>query len=174
MKYFSGFCLDQESELFETLYQSNDYTVVGFSHGAQKALEYSCNSTDRIDKLILISPAYFNLVKPSFVKAQEFHYTANKNLYMKNFYDNVAYPLDSNILQKYIKDGNKDELSELLRYKWDTNKLTELQEKGIIIEVFMGQKDKIVNTQDSLRFFENIVNSVFVFKDYGHLLVGEK
>jgi len=58
--YFSGFSLVNEKELFEDYIIENDFTVSGFSYGAQKACEYVLNTNNRIDLLQLFSPSYFN------------------------------------------------------------------------------------------------------------------
>jgi len=38
---------------------NSDYCVAGFSCGAQQAFEYVYHSKKRIDRLILLSPAFF-------------------------------------------------------------------------------------------------------------------
>ncbi len=47
--YFSGFSLSADEVLFQNLLIKNNYTVAGFSYGAQKAFEYVLNSKNRID-----------------------------------------------------------------------------------------------------------------------------
>ena len=39
-KYFSGFSLENEEELFSKYIIENDFTISGFSYGAIKAFEY--------------------------------------------------------------------------------------------------------------------------------------
>jgi len=57
--YFSGFSLKGEKELFKDYIIENDFTVSGFSYGAQKAFEYVLNTDNRVDLLQLFSPAFF-------------------------------------------------------------------------------------------------------------------
>ena len=58
-KYFSGFCFENESEIFDEYLEINDFTVSGFSYGAIKAFEEVLASNKRVDKLQLFSPAFF-------------------------------------------------------------------------------------------------------------------
>ncbi len=57
--YFSGFSLENEEELFSEYFLNNDFTVAGFSFGAQRAFDYVINTNDRVDLLQLFSPAFF-------------------------------------------------------------------------------------------------------------------
>ena len=60
MKFFSGFCLCNEKELFKEYLEENEFVVAGFSKGAQEAIEYALNAPHRIDKIQLFSPAIFD------------------------------------------------------------------------------------------------------------------
>lgn len=60
MRYYSGFCLQNEQELFNENIIKSDFCISGFSYGAIKAVEYALNADERIDKLQLFSPAFFN------------------------------------------------------------------------------------------------------------------
>ena len=53
--------------LYEVITTESAYCVAGFSYGAQQAFEYVYHATERIDRLILLSPAFFQTQKPSFV-----------------------------------------------------------------------------------------------------------
>jgi esterase/lipase len=168
MKYFNGFSLKGEEVFFsEELIESN-YTVAGFSYGTQKALEYAYNCTNRIDRLILISPAFFQNHKKSFIKTQLRYFKADKEAYKKEFLKNVSYP-SSNFLDEYISEGTYEELHDLLSYVWEEEKIQELINRGIKIEVFMGDADKIVDAKKSFEFFSKLV-PVYLFKGKGHLL----
>ena len=63
-KYFNGFSLQNEEELFSEYLLQSELCVAGFSYGAQKAFEYVYKSKERIDRLILLSPAFFQTQKP--------------------------------------------------------------------------------------------------------------
>jgi len=95
MIFFSGFSLKNEEELFYDYLKNvkeNPYVVAGFSYGAIKALEYTANSSERIDRLILISPAWFCNKSKAFVKTQLLYYKKDANAYIKAFLKNIAYP----------------------------------------------------------------------------------
>ena len=170
VNYFSGFSLEGEEELFESYIDTSDYCVAGFSYGAQKAFEYVYHTTQRVDKLILLSPAFFQTQKPSFIRTQLRYFEANNETYIKQFLHNVSYP--SNIdLSNYLRIGNKKELEALLTYKWDLRKLQAIQSRGTVIEVFLGEKDKIIDSGKALAFFTGITR--YFIKDVGHLLKGE-
>jgi len=57
--YFNGFSLAKEENLFEDFLLGSEFCVAGFSYGAQKAFEYVYKSSERVDRLILLSPAFF-------------------------------------------------------------------------------------------------------------------
>ena len=170
MNYFNGFSLQNEEVFFKDKLIQTDYTTAGFSYGAIKAFESAYNSTERIDRLILLSPAFFQTHKKSFVRTQLRYYKADKRAYTEQFLQNVAYP-SSIELDEYVTQGNREGLEELLTYIWDKEKILELLKRGVIIEVFIGAEDKIVDAQKSFEFFSELVPTYFV-KGVGHLLVG--
>jgi len=161
MKYFNGFSLKNEEVFFSDYLIDSDYAVAGFSYGAQKALEYAYNSQERIDRLILISPAFFQNHKKSFVKTQLRYFKAD-------FLKNVVYPSSLN-LDEYVTSGSYDELEALLTYVWEEEKIEMLLKRGVKIEVFMGDSDKIVEAEKSFEFFSALV-PVYLLKERGHLL----
>ena len=169
MIYFNGFALKNEESFFKEKLVENDFTVAGFSYGAQKAFEYVYNSTERIDRLILLSPAFFQNHKKSFIRTQLRYYKADEISYRDNFLDNVTYPSNIN-LYEYIDIGKYEELESLLSYTWEKEKIVELQKRGVTIEVFMGVEDKIVNSEKSYEFFSELV-TVYLLKNRGHLLL---
>ncbi|RLA67394.1 MAG: alpha/beta hydrolase [Epsilonproteobacteria bacterium] len=169
MPYFSGFSLAKEKELFGVYFEDNDFTIVGFSYGAQKALEYAYNNSGRIDKLILLSPAFFQNQTNGFLRAQLRYFKKDKNAYMQTFIANASYPSRID-LQPYLHMGQEEELYSLLHYVWDRKKLKILQKKGIQIEVFLGSEDKIIDTKEVLEFFKDIA-MIYVVKNAGHCLV---
>ena len=64
-KFFGGFALKNDLRLFTHIFDDfgiilNDYDVCGFSYGAQRALSYTLHCKNRINRLILLSPAFFN------------------------------------------------------------------------------------------------------------------
>ena len=97
MIYFNGFALKGEEKFFKEELVENDFSVAGFSYGAQKAFEYAYNSTERIDRLILLSPAFFQNHKKSFIRTQLRYYKADEILYTEQFLKNVTYPSNINL-----------------------------------------------------------------------------
>ena len=168
MIYFNGFALKGEEKFFKEELIENDFSVAGFSYGAQKAFEYAYNSKERIDRLILLSPAFFQNHKKSFIRTQLRYYKANEISYTEQFLKNVSYPSNINLYDNL--DTNKyKELEELLSYIWNKEKILELVERGVSIEVFIGADDKIVNAEKSYEFFSEFT-TVYLLKNRGHLL----
>jgi len=168
MKYFNGFSLQNEKELFAPYLMQSDYCVAGFSYGAQQAFEHVYHSKERIDRLILLSPAFFQTQKPSFTRTQLRYFEAGNEAYVKQFLTNVTNP-SSLDLTNYLKVGTKEELENLLTYQWDTKKIQEILDRGTSIEVFLGNKDKIINAQETFNFFSPLATTYFI-KNVGHLL----
>jgi len=168
MHYFNGFCLYGEEELFKFWLNKSDFTVAGFSYGAIKALEYALESKKRVDRLILLSPAFFNDKDIKYKRLQLLYFNKDKNRYIENFLNNINYKSSIDI-KKYLKKGSKEELEELLFYKWDINKLKALSNCGVTIEVILGEDDKIIDAKKAKEFFEDVA-LVYYIKGANHLL----
>ena len=169
MKYFHGFSLDNEETLFNSFITDTDYTVAGFSYGAQQAFEYVYNSYRRIDRLILLSPAFFQPEKASFTRTQLRYFNSNQKDYVKQFLENVALPSKVS-LEKYLHVGTKKELQSLLTYVWDNDKIKNILERGTTIEVFLGTEDKIIDIKEAIHFFTQSC-TCYIVKESGHLLL---
>ena len=167
-KYFSGFCFFEESELFQDYIIQNDFTVSGFSYGAVKAFEDVLNSNKRVDKLQLFSPAFFQTKDEKFKRMQLMFFKKDEDAYIKNFLENLK-DKSTKSIENFFKKGSFKELDELLNFKWNKEDLEELIKKGIKIEVFLGQNDKIIDSLDAKEFFKEFA-TVYYFKDKGHLL----
>ena len=167
-KYFSGFCFFDESELFNEYLEKSDFTVCGFSYGAIKAFEEVLNSNQRVDKLQLFSPAFFQTSNDKFKRMQLMFFKKDANSYCENFLKNVLNPTNKDI-SKYFQMGTFEELEELLNYQWSEEKLQRLVDKGTIIEVYLGEVDKIIDSQKAKEFFRNFA-TVYYIKEKGHLL----
>jgi pimeloyl-ACP methyl ester carboxylesterase len=171
MTFFSGFCLHNESELFGDyldMWRDNPYVVAGFSYGAIKALEYTLSATRRIDRLLLLSPAWFVDKERRFIKQQTIFYRKDPTRYRQTFYRNVAYP--SNIdLSSYAIESPVEDLQALLTYPWPKEKLEAVAGKGVRIETYLGAKDRIINAEAAHEFFKAYSTS-HLFKPFGHLL----
>ncbi len=168
MIYFSGFSLQKEQELFDFWLDSSDYCVAGFSYGAIKAVEYTYKSCERIDRLILLSPAFFNNQNEAFKKMQLLYFKKDAKKYTANFLANIT--SNSNIdLSSYISNGKYQELKELLYYNWNIEKLKTIANRGTTIEVILGENDKIIDSKETLKFFENIAVTYYI-KNANHIL----
>jgi len=200
MRYFNGFSLKNEEIFFQDYIVDSDYCVAGFSYGAIKAFEYVYNSSNRVDRLILLSPAFFQNEKKSFIRTQLRYYKSNPDEYISQFIKNVVYPSDmadflqnslesatlvpnntrlkpsspnfarNLVLEEYISRGSYSELESLLTYIWDREKIQKLIDRGVTIEVFIGGEDKIVNSQKSFEFFCELTTT-YLIKDVGHLFL---
>lgn len=168
LKYFNGFSLCKEEGLFAEYLIESDLCVAGFSYGAQQALEYVLHSKDRVDRLILLSPAFFQTQKASFIRAQLRYFDTGRDAYVSQFLKNVAYP-SSITLDDHLCVGSREELESLLIYVWDAEKIRQIQEHGTVVEVFLGGKDKIIDVDAVYDFFLPIATTYYI-KKAGHLL----
>lgn len=167
-KYFSGFSLKGEQELFEDYILEDDFTVCGFSHGAIKAFEYVYESSSRVDTLQLFSPAFFQTQDKRFKRTQLMFFKKDEDSYCLNFLENIAFPLKFK-MNKYFTKGKFEELDELINYTWDEKKLQEIVDKGVKIEVYLGEEDKIVEAIKASEFFRKFA-TVYFIKEKGHIL----
>ncbi|QKF77779.1 pimelyl-ACP methyl ester esterase BioV [Arcobacter defluvii] len=166
--FFSGFCFFNESELFDEYIIRNDFTISGFSYGAIKAFEEALNTQDRVDKLQLFSPAFFQNFDEKFKRTQLMYFKKDENTYVQTFLNNVIYPSNKDI-SKYFKLGTAQELEELLTYVWNEEKLQKLVDKGVKIEVYLGADDKIIDSLKVKEFFQKFA-TIYYIKEKGHLL----
>ncbi len=170
MRYFNGFSLSGEEIFFRDYLPKSAFCVAGFSYGAQKAFEYVYRSQKRVDRLILLSPAFFQTEKPSFVRTQLRYFDADREAYVRQFLENVAFPSQTE-LWAFLDTGSKEELEALLTYVWDVGKIEEITQRGTVIEVFLGGKDKIIDSVAAAAFFEQYATT-YQIKESGHLLKG--
>ncbi|NQY94024.1 MAG: alpha/beta hydrolase, partial [Campylobacteraceae bacterium] len=108
-KFFSGFSLQGEKELFQTYLSENDFTVCGFSYGAQQAFDYVLNSKTRVDLLQLFSPAFFQDKDLKYKRMQLMYFKKDALNYCSNFLDNSVYPTNKK-LDKYFRQGSYEDL----------------------------------------------------------------
>jgi len=168
VRYFNGFSLSGEESIFHSYIDSGDFTIVGFSYGAQMAFEEAYSSTNRVERLILLSPAFFQEESRAFVRTQLRYFAHNHQEYIENFLSNTASP--SNIeLKEYMKVGTKEELEELLSYKWSRHKIEELLDRGTKIEVYLGGRDRIIPSSKAYDFFSSLTTT-YLIKGVGHCL----
>ena len=168
VKYFNGFSLRGEETFFSAFLDESDFSVAGFSYGAQLAFEEVYRSRDRVEKLTLLSPAFFQSEKKSFVRLQLRAFEKEREGYIEQFLANVAYPsrLD---LSDYLQPGSREELEALLSYRWESEKIAEVLDRGTKIEVYLGGRDRIIKSDDAFSFF-SALTVTYLIKDAGHLL----
>jgi hypothetical protein len=169
-KYFSGFSLEDEKELFSEYLIENDFTISGFSYGAIKAFEKALNSEKRVDLLQLISPAFFQIQNEKFIRMQLMFFKKDSKSYCDNFLKNITYPSKVDV-SSYFKEGTYEELQTLLTYKWSEEKLRTLLSKGVKVEVYLGEKDKIIDSNKAYEFFKDF-STLYFIKNSGHILKG--
>lgn len=169
MIYFSGFALRNESTLFADWLIGSDYAVAGFSLGAIRALEFAEQSDHRIDRLLLFSPAFFQTRPERFVTLQLAAWERDSAHYRDTFLHRCAAPSDLD-LRPYAAEGSREELAFLLRYRWAPEKLRRIRERGTVIEVFIGEKDRIIDAERAAAFFAPEVDALYRFRDAGHIL----
>ena len=168
MRYFNGFSLCGEERFFDDYLVESDTTVAGFSYGAQEALRYALHASHRIDRVILLSPAFFQNQKESFIRTQLRYFTSDKDAYVTAFLRNVAYPSGVD-LTPCLRLGSKEELEALLTYRWRAEDIRTLLGRGISVEVFLGAKDRIIDAEAAYAFFGQLTTT-YLIKERGHLL----
>jgi len=171
MHYFNGFSLRGEERFFTDWLVEGEHCVAGFSYGAQQALEHVHRTQKRIDRLILLSPAFFQTQKASFIRAQLRYFEADNEAYTQQFLKNTAAP-SSTDLSPFLHTGSRAELEALLAYRWEKEKLEVIRDRGTVIEVFLGSEDRIVDTKAAFGFFSDTA-TCYLIKNAGHLLKGE-
>ncbi len=168
MKFYSGFSLSNDKQLFESYIKVSAFTVCGFSYGAIKAFEEVLNSTDRIDTLQLFSPAFFQNKSEKFKRMQLMYLNKDKKAYLNNFLSSCFFPakIDESVL---LEEGSEEELKELLFYEWHIDKLRALNDRGVEIEVYVGSEDKIIDSEETKAFFLPYATT-FIINNAGHTL----
>lgn len=170
MLFFSGFSLAREEYLFDEYLKKSDYTVSGFSYGAIKAfnnVRQQLASLKRVDTLQLISPAFFQTKDSKFKRMQILAYSKNERAYMNQFMNSCFEPYEKKIVEH--RNTSKEELEELLNYEWDLEELQKLVDKGVKIEVYLGEMDKIIDVEAAREFFLQVATVTYI-KDANHFL----
>ena len=168
MRFFSGFSFKDEEYLFEKNLNRSEFTVTGFSYGSILAFEYVLDSEKRVDTLQLFSPAFFQESSEAFIRMQLLYFKKDRKKYVKTFIKNSFFPKDvpENI---EIKKDNYSDLEKLLRFQWKKEDIQKVLDKGVKIEVFLGEKDRIIDSTKAFNFFKQF-GEVCLIKDTGHSL----
>ncbi len=170
MKFFSGFCLSNEKDVFKEYLEDNEFVVAGFSKGAQDAVDYAINSNNRIDKLQLLSPAFFNYSK-KLVDINLNAFKKDKRKYIDTFLSKAGLIKENDKwrFENYYLDVNyncnEEELLSLFTFDWEKIKKI----KDIKIEIFLGEYDKIIALKKAEEFFSNF-GEIYFIKKANHFL----
>ena len=149
--YYSGFALKNDKHFFEEFMNESEYNIAGFSYGAIKAIEYASTCKERIDKIYLFSPAFFQDKNSGFKKLQLRACTKNAQSYLKTFLTNCFLPYKP--LHVETTEPLVENLDELLEYEYSKEMLQNLCDRGIEIEVYVGSEDKIIDALHVKEFF---------------------
>ena len=168
MKFYSGFSLSNDRQLFEAFVKVSEFTVAGFSYGAIKAFEEVLESSKRVDTLQLFSPAFFQDKSDKFKRTQKMYFAKDKKAYLDNFLPSCFLPckIDKEV---ELKEGSLEELETLLDYVWDRDNLQTLKDRGVKIEVYLGKEDKIINALKAKEFFLPFATT-YMINGAGHTL----
>ena len=156
--------------MFQRYVCRGSYCIAGFSKGAIDALEYVLSTDRRVDSLQLFSPAFFVEQSEAFKRAQLYYFQKDPKAYIRHFLRNVAYPSGQELQSFFYKEG-KEALAKLLYYPWPKEKLTMLKERGINLEVYLGGRDKIIDSTLAAEYFKPFAICYFI-KEGGHILDG--
>ena len=167
MVYFSGFSLKNESSFFDPYLKKSAFNVAGFSYGAIKACKYTLTCKSRIDTLQLYSPAFFQTKPDRFKRLQLIGYDKDKEQYLQNFMQSCFAPYAMRECEHV--ETTESELSELLYYEYLPEMLEQIIERGIVIEVFLGQEDQIIDSVGAKEFFLPFATT-YLIKDANHFL----
>jgi len=171
MRFFSGYSLQNEQSFFTPFIKESDYSVCGFSYGAIKAFEYVQKALEegkRVDTLQLFSPAFFQSKDEKFKRLQLMAYRKNEDAYLSQFINACFLPYERREVVRSVTVI--EELEELLNYNWSRDALKELCRKGVVIEVYLGGKDQIVDADVAKEFFLEVATVTYI-KDGNHFLL---
>lgn len=172
MTFYSGFALKGDQKLFDSWLIEDDYTVAGFSYGAILALKALLSRQRRIDRLQLFSPAFFQTKSERFKRLQLNAFDEDKSRYLAQFLNNCYAPAANNETVELDHDASREVLDELLHFEWSRNDLEKLQDEGIEIEIYLGEKDKIIDAEKAKEFFQPFA-TIYWIKASGHFLLKE-
>ena len=173
MKFFSGFSLRNEVDFFKPFINESNYSVCGFSYGAIKAFEYvqkALKEGNRVDRLQLLSPAFFQSKDEKFRRLQLMAYRKNEDEYLRQFINACFLPYERREVEHSVTV--LEELEELLMYVWSRDELKALADKGVVIEVYLGGRDQIVDSVAAKEFFLDVATVTYI-KNGNHFLLTE-
>ena len=171
MKFFNGFSLKDEEHFFDAYRDESHYTICGFSYGAIKAFEATKNTLregKRVDRLQLFSPAFFQTKDEKFKRLQLMAYRKNEDVYLNQFINACFFPYEREDVTRSVTVI--EELEELLYYEWSLEELEELSRRGVIVEVYLGDEDAIVDAKAAKEFFLEVTTVTYI-SNANHFLI---
>ena len=84
-------------------------------------------------------------------------YRKNEDVYLEQFINACFLPYERKSVNRSVTV--LEELEELLDYEWDVSALSALSERSVKIEVYLGEKDQIVDAKVAKEFFFGYGNS---------------
>ncbi len=171
MRFYSGFSLVEDRQFFQEYLINSSYCVGGFSYGAIKAFEYVLHTDRRIDRLQLFSPAFFQNRDARFKRLQLLGFTQDAENYIRQFTLNCCAPFKCKNIT--IKTGSYNQLQELLEYVWKRDALEQLRSRGVILEVYLGSEDAIIDVAAVKDFFQPF-STIYFINGASHLLQKEE
>jgi pimeloyl-ACP methyl ester carboxylesterase len=165
MQFYSGFSLQNDIVFFKQFIEENPYYVYGFSYGAIQAflaVQKKVENKQRIDKLVLFSPAFFQTKPQKFIRLQLLGFQKDPDTYIQNFLSSCFAPCKKQ--QVTLGLATQEALSELLHYKWDIAQLQSLRDKGVEIEVYLGDADHVIDHKGAFEFFSQVCDVTYIKK----------
>jgi hypothetical protein len=86
---------------------------------------------------------------------------------MDQFLNACFAPYEKKIVE--YTDTSINDLQDLLNYKWDIKELQDLINKDVVIEVYLGSDDKIIDVKSARDFFLK-VSTLTYLKNANHFL----
>ena len=170
MKFYSGFSLKNDEHFFKEYVKDSVYTLSGYSYGDIKAFRYvkkQIEDGNRVDTLQLFSPAFFQTKSSKFQRLQTLAYSKNRDAYLLQFIDGCFSPYTKKEIEH--TQNTLDELEELLGFEWIIPQLQEMVDKGVMIEVYLGSEDRIIDVERARDLFLD-VSTVTYIKNANHFL----
>jgi len=164
--FYSGFCLHGEERLFDSYLPAFGDFMAGFSYGSIDATKRAIEDKS-VKSLILLSPAYYSHKDEEFKKAQLCAFEADPALYKLKLLKKSGLKEEEGEL--YGRDGTADELKDLLFFDWSSVGLSELADRGVRIEVFIGSNDRVVEPEASAEFFGQFAK-IYMLENKNHIL----
>lgn len=169
MRFYSGFSLEGEQSFFTPYLADTSYTVAGFSYGAIKALKDVLASHQRVDRLQLLSPAFFQEREEKFRRLQLMGHKRDRSTYIKTFIQGCFRPYAVASGLSFV-ETTVEELEELLYYVWEPKSLEKIASRGTRIEVYLGGEDQVVDAEAARHFFKAYAD-VYLIKRANHFLM---